>query len=346
MARTAEFAICVIGIYACFLTWGLTQERVSTTQYNGARFKNFIFLNATQAAIASLVGKLYINLRGSKLEKLDRKVFLEYLQLSLLHCLASPFGYAALKHIDYPTVILGKACKLIPVMLMGFVLYRKVYTLQKYSIVMLISTGVSLFMFLSPTSKKSTSSSSLYGIGLLMVNLLIDGATNSTQDQMFRTHRMTGTSMMMYMNAFSSILMVIYLALSNPWTNELGDALSQCFSNYHLAIDILIFGLAGAIGQCFIFHTLEHFGSIVLVTVTVTRKMFSMILSVLYFGHSLNLGQWFSVGLVFSGIIWESSVKMTPKTSKTVDIQAADEIKAPARRYPKRNRKNVRKSDN
>jgi UDP-galactose transporter B1 len=65
--------------------------------------------------------------------------------------------------------------------------------------------------------------------------------------------------------------------------------------------DIALFGLCGAIGQCFIFYSLERYGSLRLVTVTVTRKLFTMLLSVVWFKHELALGQWSGVALVFLG---------------------------------------------
>lgn len=56
-------------------------------------------------------------------------------------------------------------------------------------------------------------------------------------------------------------------------------------------------------------YTLAKFGSLVLVTVTVTRKMLSMVFSVVAFGHSLSIMQMLGVGLVFSGIGAEAEVK-------------------------------------
>ena len=49
-----ELAFCVAGIYACFLTWGITQERVSTTTYEGKAFKYFVFLNLAQVGVCPL----------------------------------------------------------------------------------------------------------------------------------------------------------------------------------------------------------------------------------------------------------------------------------------------------
>lgn len=53
-----------------------------------------------------------------------------------------------------------------------------------------------------------------------------------------------------------------------------------------------------------------------LVTVTVTRKMFTMILSVAAFGHRLSRMQWLGVGLVFGGIGVEAAIARREKAAK------------------------------
>lgn len=188
-----KFVFCVLGVYACFLTWGITQERVSTTEYNGKRFKFFIFLNLIQAMSASILSGLYGLFTFSF--KLNRSLTLKYVQLGLLSTLASPFGYAALKHIDYPTLIIGKSCKLVPVMLMNFVLYRKTFPFYKYVVVFLITLGVSCFTLLHPQEVSAGKENSLYGLGLLFINLLMDGAMNSTQDKVFGRYKVSGAHM-------------------------------------------------------------------------------------------------------------------------------------------------------
>jgi UDP-galactose transporter B1 len=69
----------------------------------------------------------------------------------------------------------------------------------------------------------------------------------------------------------------------------------------------------------FIFHTLAHFSSLLLVTVTVTRKMLSMLASVVLFGHQVTGMQWVGVGLVFGGIGAEAAVKRFEKKGKKED---------------------------
>lgn len=62
--------------------------------------------------------------------------------------------------------------------------------------------------------------------------------------------------------------------------------------------------------------TLSIFGSLLLVTVTVTRKMLTMIISVVWFGHSLTAMQWLGVGLVFGGVGIEAELNKREKRSK------------------------------
>jgi drug/metabolite transporter (DMT)-like permease len=71
-------------------------------------------------------------------------------------------------------------------------------------------------------------------------------------------------------------------------------------------------------------HTLSTFSSVLLVTVTVTRKMFTMILSVVAFGHRLSQMQWLGVGLVFGGIGVEAQIARREKLAK----EAAKKAKA------------------
>lgn len=70
-------------------------------------------------------------------------------------------------------------------------------------------------------------------------------------------------------------------------------------------------------------YTLSTFSSVLLVTVTVTRKMFTMILSVVAFGHRLTQMQWLGVSLVFGGIGVEAAIARQEKLAKEAAVAAA-----------------------
>ncbi|KAF3937060.1 hypothetical protein ABW19_dt0201508 [Dactylella cylindrospora] len=325
-----ELVVCVAGIYISFLTWALLQERITTTPYGPQkrRFKFHLVLLTVQSLFASAIGYLYILYTARQHPTLKtppifptRKIAAYYLLIAISSSLAAPFGYAALSHIDYITFILAKSCKLLPVMFLHLTLYQRRYPVYKYIVVLLVTSGVAVFtLYNNPGAAKKhkgSDTSSVYGLLLLSINLLLDGVTNSTQDHMFATSGglVTGPQMQCGLNLVSSALTMVWL-LVNPWSSELSDAVGFMRENPGVAGDVVGFAMCGAVGQVFIFYTLSRFGSLTLVTVTVTRKMFSMILSVFAFGHRLSMMQWLGVGLVFGGIGGEAEMKRREKKAK------------------------------
>ncbi|KAJ2468259.1 UDP-galactose transporter [Coemansia sp. RSA 2322] len=241
-----------------------------------------------------------------------------FFQVAVLNSSASPFGYMALRYINYPTMTLAKTCKMVPVLLMNKVLYRRHYPTYKYAVVAMVTAGVSAFMLFKTSSKNSKISTveavenSLYGLLLVLINLTIDGAVNSTQDQVFAEDpEITGQHMMCMMNVCSTMLMTVWLL--NPLNPELFSALQFLHTHPRALVDIGMFAVCGSLGQCFVFYTLAKFGSLTLTTVTVTRKFLTILISVFYNGHALNSRQWSATGVVFAGITLDVYKKQTSK---------------------------------
>jgi len=211
-------------------------------------------------------------------------LILRYLQCSVFITSAAPFGFAALSYISYPAMVLGKSCKLVPVMIMNVLLYRRRFAPHKYLVVLMVTTGITIFMgFGNEKSSKGKSNSeqrhipyaNLIGIVYLLINLAIDGATNSTQDEIFVQYKVTGQQMMFWINIFCTLLTTVlsilplpYIPVIHPSTDgqsELMGALSFIRSHPAVIIPLAQFSLTGALGQLFIFETLQHFGSLTLV---------------------------------------------------------------------------------
>ncbi|KAG5365830.1 UDP-galactose transporter-like protein 1 [Yarrowia sp. B02] len=318
-----DLIICVSGIYASFLTWAVLQERIATTPYgpDNKIFRASLVINTVQSFLAAAVGYAYLQYKQSRraakgLKKnttvFDSMYTLKQLSLvALSQSLASPLSYTALKYVDYLTSILAKSCKLIPLMALQVTLYRRKFPAYKYAVVVLVTIGVSMFTIFHSAPKKASGASEhqLYGLGLLGISMLLDGLTNSTQDQIFRKNAdITGPHVMCGLNLLTGVFTTVsLLTFSRP---QLDTALAFIRVHPEILRDIVLFGLCGAVGQVFIFQTLEKFGSVVLVTVNVTRKMFSMLLSVVWFNHRLTLGQWAGVAAVFGGIGFEAWMKM------------------------------------
>ncbi|KAI5961608.1 HUT1 [Candida pseudojiufengensis] len=317
MNKIITLIICVLGLYSTFLTWSILQERINTKPYgNNEYFKSPLIVNIVQAFLASIVGLIYNNVttKTSPFTVLKEKgVFKSMLLISVCSSIASPIGYRSLRHLDYLAYLLAKSCKLIPVMLVHLLFYQTKFPGYKYFVAGMVTIGVTVFTLAhSKETTKINDGNTKLGLIYLIGSMLLDGLTNSTQDQLFKkTKKFTGANLMCILNLFISILTLGYVLIFQ--IDEITKTLQFGQKYPELIYDILIFAGCGAIGQVFIFIILEKFDSIILITATVTRKMLSMILSVLLFGHYLNLNQWIGVLLVFSGIGYEAYTKLKSK---------------------------------
>src|SRR6202035_2591146 len=101
-------------------------------------------------------------------------------------------------------------------MFLHLVLYRRRFPGYKYLVVGMVTAGVGMFTLFHPIEgSKKTAPSSAWGLFLLSINLLADGFTNSTQDQIFSKNKgLTGPQMMMGLNACSTMLTATYLLVT------------------------------------------------------------------------------------------------------------------------------------
>lgn len=325
-----SLAICVLGLYSTFLTWSVLQERINTTPYgDNEYFRAPLIINIVQAFLASIVGLFYtaVTSKSSPFDvftqngKQGWQVFKSLVLISICSSVASPIGYKSLAHLDYLAYLLAKSCKLIPVMLVHFILYKTRFPMFKYIVALLVTLGVTIFTLAhSKESRKVNDGNTALGLAYLIGSMLLDGLTNSTQDQLFKIllkRKFTGANLMCVLNLFIFVLTTAYLVLFQK--SEISEAYQFIQRYPQLLYDIVIFAGCGAIGQVFIFIILEHFDSIVLITATVTRKMLSMMLSVVLFGHHLNIKQWIGVVLVFGGIGFEAFTKFQQKKKPKSD---------------------------
>jgi UDP-galactose transporter B1 len=89
---------------------------------------------------------------------------------------------------------------------------------------------------------------------------------------------------------------------------SLGEAtsgLAFCVANPEIFEKIVKFAICSAVGQSFIFYTITNFDPLLLSTVTTTRKIFSVLLSIFLKGHSLSATGWSGIFLASAGIASE-----------------------------------------
>merc|ERR1719481_1495327 len=214
-----------------------------------------------------------------------------YAVASFTYLLAMVSSNKALSWVNYPTQVVGKSCKPIPVMVLGVLVGRKRYPALKYLFIVMIVVGVAIFMYKDKTG--ATSGVSLgddIGVGelLLIVSLICDGLTGAVQERMKTEHKTKSGHMMMSMNKWS----IMYLGIALAITGE-GFEFTRFIVRHPSVIwQLVTFSCASALGQFFIFMCVSEFGPLPCSIITTTRKFFTVLASVIIFGNTLLIRQW------------------------------------------------------
>lgn len=311
LRRVFVLGFCVVGIWSAYIYQGVLQETLSTKRFgpDKKRFEHLAFLNLAQNVVCLIWSFIMLMLWSNGTS--GGAPWWSYWSAGITNTIGPAMGIEALKYISYPAQVLAKSSKMIPVMLMGTLVYGIRYTVPEYVCTLLVAGGVSAFA-LSKTSSKTISKlahpNAPLGYGLCFLNLAFDGFTNATQDEITTRYPKTSAwNIMLGMNLWGTIYNMAFMF---GWPQASGfEAVEFCKQNPEAAWDIFLYCLCGAVGQNFIFLTISRFGSLTNTTITTTRKFVSIVVSSLLSGNPLSVKQWGSVVMVFSGLSYQIYIK-------------------------------------
>ncbi|KAL8269565.1 hypothetical protein Esti_006507 [Eimeria stiedai] len=239
--------------------------------------------------------------------QLSRHSVQEISLISLSYSGSMLFTNYALTHVNYPTQILVKSAKMVPVVVGGFIFFGKTYPWQDYLSVCVVTCSLAVFQLCKNEAKViagSMQQNSLLGLLLLCGSLLCDGLTGPRQDRLLAREKHLSSLLMMFITNSCAIVWIgaatavaeglrpLYFLAAQP------DAAGYLFA----------FAVCGSLGQLFIYQSLKHFGSLYTSLFTTIRKAASTLFSVYVFGHKLNGKQWAAFAAMFSVIMLQSYV--------------------------------------
>lgn len=140
----------------------------------------------------------------------------------------------------------------------------------------------------------------------------MDGATGGVQKRLLADMKRVNITPQPYdLMTFTNLFMMIFAILISFVLGDFTTGMSYCAANPQVFSLILKFSMCSAIGQSFIFYTVARFDPLVCSTVTTTRKIFSVLLSILFKGHHVPTQGWMGLALAIGGILSEVHNKMS-----------------------------------
>lgn len=310
-----KFFVCAIGVFISYFYYGILQESITKGKYGegqkAEKFQYVMSLVLLQTIINSLFAKAAMMLFTRETDTTPTKY---YAACSITYLGAMLASNQALQYVSYPTQVLGKSAKPIPVMVLGILLAKKRYPAAKFLFLLMICMGVSLFLYKDQQKSTVSDDKPIIGVGeiLLLVSLTFDGLTGASQDRMRAGYKTGAYQMMLHVNLWS----VLWLAIATTASGEIIQVLGFIQRYPSVLLKMVSFGIASAIGQVFIFITVTSFGPLPCSIITTTRKFFTILASVIIFANPMNSRQWVGTFLVFTGLGLDSVYGKENKESK------------------------------
>ncbi|GMH61559.1 hypothetical protein TrST_g9090 [Triparma strigata] len=307
MPDSVKLLIGAGGIYSAFLYYGSLQEDVFRyTAADGTQFKQAWLLQVLEALANVIVGGIGMQLTGAT-KGIPKKMFAVsgFTQVS-----AKAFTSLALANgLSFPVATLAKSGKMVPVMIGSLLLGGASYSVREYLQVAAIIAGTAI---VSMGKKKGAGApSSVMGVTFILLSLVMDGVTGGVQKKLKAETKKVGISPKPYDFMFwTNVFMCLTAIVISGGLGEVTSGLSYITSNPEIMSKIIKFALCSAAGQSFIFFTIANFDPLVCTTVTTTRKIFSVLLSIFLKGHQLSGQGWGGIALACGGILAEMEGKM------------------------------------
>ncbi|XP_075705065.1 adenosine 3'-phospho 5'-phosphosulfate transporter 1 [Rhinoderma darwinii] len=257
----------------------------------GEKFRDSQFLVFMNRILALTVAGIYCAL--TKQPRHGAPMY-KYSFASLSNILSSWCQYEALKFISFPTQVLAKASKVIPVMLMGKLVSHKSYEYWEYLTAVLISVGVSMFLLSNGGGHGLSGVTTFSGVVILAGYIVFDSFTSNWQDSLFK-YKMSSVQMMFGVNLFSCLFTVFSLLEQGALQEAVGFMSRHTDFAFHAAL----LSVCSAFGQLFIFYTINKFGAAIFTIIMTLRQALAILLSCLLYGHPVTPVGAVGVAVVF-----------------------------------------------
>merc|ERR1719265_832408 len=165
-----------------------------------------------------------------------------------------------------------------------------------------VTGGVTEFLMTGPISSKHATGTSVFGLGLLALFLLLDGFTSTYQEVLFKEYKTSKYNQMIYVNLGSCVVSSVTVLLSGSF----GTAFAFIGRHPLFLTDAMMLSASAVAGQWFIYSQVKEFGALVFAATMNVRQVVSILLSYVTYGHSITALQVLGLALVFGALFFKS----------------------------------------
>ncbi|KAL4235824.1 hypothetical protein ACF0H5_004214 [Mactra antiquata] len=284
-SRSVQFLLLSFATFFFYLIYGYLQELIFRLE----EFRPYgWYLTLVQFACYTGFGCIEMASTG---ETTRRIPLTKYFLLAFLTVATMGLSNTSVGYLNYPTQVIFKCCKLIPVLIGGMFIQGKRYSILDITAVLLMVVGLILFTLADNSVSPSFNT---YGVILISLALCADGGIGNFQEKFLKQYSAGNSEMVFYSYSIGFVYILFGIIISG----DLFPAFKVCqkypMETYGYAV---IFSLSGYLGVNVVLTLVRTFGALMAVTVTTCRKAVTIVLSFLFFTKP------FTYQYVWSGLI-------------------------------------------
>ncbi|CAF3820765.1 unnamed protein product [Rotaria sordida] len=284
LISTRFIGLCVL-VFIYYITYGYLQELMFTLD----GFDNTAwFLTCYQFLVYAVLSFIHLGISGLEQRRIS---YASYILLASLTVSTMGLSNYAVAYLNYPTQVMFKCCKLIPVLIGGILIQKK--TFNRYDVAAAFCMSIGLIFFTLADSKVQPNFN-LYGVIIICSALVADAAIGNYQEKIMKEYHVPNVEIVFYSFLFGFGFVLIGLLITNHFFSSLH------FWNMHPVPTYgygLIFSIFGYLGIDSVLTLIKEYGALICVTVTTCRKAITIILSFTLFSKP------FVFDYIWSGLI-------------------------------------------
>ncbi|XP_071118629.1 adenosine 3'-phospho 5'-phosphosulfate transporter 2-like [Haliotis cracherodii] len=290
LPRSMQFMILTVATFFFYLIYGYLQELIFQLQ----GFKPFgWYLTLVQFACYTVFGLAELQFKQDKSRKIPMQA---YWLLAFLTVASMGLSNTSVGYLNYPTQVIFKCCKLIPVLIGGILIQGKKFNAIDITACLMMSIGLILFMLADSSVSPNFNQ---YGVILISLALCSDGAIGNVQEKTMKKYSASNSEMVLYSYGVGFLYILVGLSVSGQIVPAFVFCQDHIVKTYGYAV---LFSVSGYLGVSVVLTLVKSFGALVAVTVTTCRKAVTIILSFLFFTKPFTFQYIWSSLVVVLGI--------------------------------------------
>ncbi|XP_061715391.1 adenosine 3'-phospho 5'-phosphosulfate transporter 2 [Cydia pomonella] len=272
-SQLTQFLCCCIFVFICYLAYGFYLELIfSEPQVKPVS----LYITLVQFIITMVLSYVESLIRNPIKRKVPLKV---YALLAALTLGTMSLSNLALSYLNYPTQLIFKSCKLIPVMIGSIIILGKRYGFLDYVAAVVMCIGLTMF-----TLADSMTSPNFDVIGVIVISLalLCDAIIGNVQEKAMKQFQASNNEVVFYSYAIGCVYLVVITGSTGILTKGYVYC-SEVSSPLTMYVNIFLLSLSGYLGLQAVLTLVRISGATVAVTVTTMRKALSIIISFVLF---------------------------------------------------------------